>query len=80
MKIRVYYIDGNNVLQEHCWSADKGCWFAGEIGAMCFKACPDTRLGALEFGDQHGGVHIRVYCQGKLVYTPAAAVGSSCVL
>ncbi|KAK0184055.1 fungal fucose-specific lectin-domain-containing protein [Armillaria mellea] len=61
--IRVYYLDEQYILQEYCYSADKGRWFPGELGDMKIQAATNTSIAAIQYGDDQGGVHIRVYCQ-----------------
>ncbi|OJA19207.1 hypothetical protein AZE42_06768 [Rhizopogon vesiculosus] len=60
---RVYYLDEQYFLQEYCYSADKGHWFLGELGNMQIQAATNTSIAAFQYGDDQGGVHIRVYCQ-----------------
>ncbi|KAK0216586.1 fungal fucose-specific lectin-domain-containing protein [Armillaria nabsnona] len=62
-EVRVYYLDEQYVLQEYCDSADKGRWFPGELGGMKIQAATNTSIAAIQYGDDRGGVHIRVYCQ-----------------
>ncbi|KAK0485377.1 fungal fucose-specific lectin-domain-containing protein [Armillaria luteobubalina] len=62
-EVRVYYLDEQYVLQEYCYSADKGRWFPGELGGMRIQAATNTSIAAIQYGDDRGGVHIRVYCQ-----------------
>ncbi|SJL14340.1 uncharacterized protein ARMOST_17796 [Armillaria ostoyae] len=62
-EVRVYYLDGQYVLQEYCYSAHKGRWFPGELGDMKIQAATNTSIAAIQYGDDCGGVHIRVYCQ-----------------
>jgi len=60
----VYYLDREYTLQEYCYS-EGGGWFAGAIGKMNIKTSTSTRIGAIQYGDDKGGVHIRVYYQGE---------------
>ncbi|KAK0438157.1 fungal fucose-specific lectin-domain-containing protein [Desarmillaria tabescens] len=62
-EIRVYYLDEQYVLQEYCYSADQGKWFPGELGNMKIQAATNTSIAAMQYGDDRGGVYIRVYCQ-----------------
>ncbi|SJL06968.1 uncharacterized protein ARMOST_10310 [Armillaria ostoyae] len=62
-EVRVYYLDEQYVLQEYCYSADKGRWFPGELGGMKIQAATNTSIAAIQYGDDQGGVHICVYCQ-----------------
>ncbi|SJL10242.1 uncharacterized protein ARMOST_13626 [Armillaria ostoyae] len=38
-------------------------WFPGELGGMKIQAATNTSIAAVQYGDDQGGVHIRVYCQ-----------------
>ena len=60
----MYYLDREYTLQEYCYSEGRG-WFTGEIGKMNVKTSTSTRIGAIQYGDDEGGVHIRVYYQGE---------------
>lgn len=60
----MYYLDREYTLQEYCYS-EGGGWFAGAIGKMNIKTSTSTRIGAIQYGDDKGGVHIRVYYQGE---------------
>ena len=66
----MYYLDNDYVVQEYCYSEGRG-WFLGEIGQMKARACYNSRLGAVVYGDDRGGIHIRVYYQGE--YRPSLA-------
>ncbi|PBK79072.1 hypothetical protein ARMGADRAFT_1093487 [Armillaria gallica] len=63
ISVRVYYLDEQYVLQEYCYSAHKGGWFSGELGDMKIQAATDMSIAAIQYGDECGGVYIRVYCQ-----------------
>ena len=60
----MYYLDPEYILQEYCYSEGRG-WFAGDIGKMNIRTSTNTRIGAVQYGDDEGGVHIRVYYQGE---------------
>jgi len=61
-QIRLYYLDTSDILQEYCFTAGKG-WFQGEISQLKVKCVPTAGLAAVEYGDDKGGVHLRVYYQ-----------------
>ena len=63
----MYYLDPEYILQEHCYSEDRG-WFAGEIGQLNLKTSVNTQIAAFRH-DFDGSGHIRVYCQGKYSLT-----------
>ncbi|KAK0435970.1 fungal fucose-specific lectin-domain-containing protein [Armillaria borealis] len=44
-------------------SASIGRWFPGELGGMKIQAATNTSIAAIQYGDDQGGVHIRMYCQ-----------------
>lgn len=67
-EIRVYYLDKDYMVQEYCYSQDKGKWYAGEINKLKAKATPAAGLAAIAYGSDvlgagEKGVHIRVYYQ-----------------
>ncbi|KAK0430772.1 fungal fucose-specific lectin-domain-containing protein [Armillaria borealis] len=64
-EVRVYYLDEQYFLQEYCYSADQGRWFPGELGGMEIRAATNASIAAMQYTYAEGGVHIRVYCQGK---------------
>jgi len=61
-EIRVYYLDTNYIVQEYGYSEGRG-WFQGEIGQLKAKAGHSSGLAAVVYGDDKGGVHLRVYYQ-----------------
>lgn len=56
----MYYLDSDYILQEYCYSEGKG-WFAGAIGEIKAKTCPNSRIGAIVYGSGS----IRVYYQSE---------------
>jgi len=56
------------MVQEYCYSEDKGKWYPGEINQLKAKATPAAGLAAVAYGSDvlgagEKGVHIRVYYQ-----------------
>ena len=60
----MYYLDREYILREHRYTERKG-WFAGDIGNMGIRPSTNTHIGAIQYSDRLGGVHIRVYYQGE---------------
>ena len=58
----MYYLDSDDILQEHCYTQGKG-WYLGDLGGKKLKATPLSRLAAIVF-DYDGARRIRVYYQG----------------
>ncbi|KAF8457854.1 fucose-specific lectin [Kalaharituber pfeilii] len=87
--IRVYYIDENDVLQEHCW--DTSHWICGPLGNSDIKVSPSSKLGACTLSgnprlyyQQAGSTTLREYCwdskgwsQGTTFRVDDAIEGSS---
>lgn len=65
----MYYLDHEHILQEYCYSEGKG-WFAGEIGKMGIKTSTNTRISAIQYGDDKGGVYFQGECWLFLVRYP----------
>lgn len=61
-EIRLYSLDASYAVQESCYSEGKG-WYPGDISQLSAKVCPTAGLAAVVFGDEKGGVHLRVYYQ-----------------
>jgi hypothetical protein len=66
-EIRLYYLDKDYLVQEHCFSHGKG-WYRGEISKLDARATPGSGLAAIAYGSDvlgagENGVHIRVYYQ-----------------
>lgn len=60
----MYYLDSHYTVQEYCYCEGRG-WHQGEIGKLNAKASPNSRLAAIEYGDENGGVHLRIYYRGE---------------
>ena len=59
----MYYLDRDYVVQEYGYSEGNG-WYQGHIGQMKAKASPTSRLAAVQYTDDKGDLHLRVYYQG----------------
>lgn len=71
----MYYLSTENVLQEYCYSTETGLgtWSAGELDKLEINTAPYS-IAAMRFCDE-AGEHIRVYCQGQLLFHNIYVVG-----
>ena len=60
---RLYYLDSSNIIQEYCYASGTG-WYQGTLGNLNVKANPSTGLAAVEYTDDDGGIHIRLFYVG----------------
>lgn len=56
-KIRLYWVDANNILQQHCYDVGRG-WYRGAISDYNIPVHPQTQLAACMWGKQ-----MRIYFQ-----------------
>lgn len=62
-QIRVYYLSAEYKLQEYCYI--DGSWSQGALNNKNIQAASNTSIAAIQYGDNNGGVHIRVYYQDE---------------